>query len=88
MIDVEVKLCKLIDKECFYSLPLEMRLSMIRQKLEVIINNKANELHIREQIVDWCNANINGLFRFAYPEIYFELREDMVAFKIYWSGNQ
>lgn len=76
---------KRVMKEGWQLLPKKILVQMLRN--QVIFYNAVGTVTI-EELARWCDKNCNGLYRISDPRAYFEEEADMVAFKVYWHGQE
>lgn len=80
---------KRIMKESWALLPKKTLMSMLGNQILFGLEEyqRVNTLTERAMI-HWCNENCSGLFRMNDATAYFEKESDMIAFKIYWAGQE
>lgn len=81
---VSVKRTKRIWKDAWNVLPKNLILKMVRTQIQIEID----DISSLDAIIEWCNENCNGLFRYSDNIFYFEEESDMTAFKIMWDGKE
>lgn len=70
-------------------LPEKILISMLRNQVVYGLEeyNRVNTPTERK-IIHWCGENCSGLYRIDDATAYFEEESDMIAFKIYWQGQE
>lgn len=80
---ITIKRVRRIWKHDWEILPKTLLIKMMKNQVMVYADRTAPS----ETITEWCQENLEGLFRVDGYNYYFEFESDMVAFKLYWEGR-